>query len=64
VLDPERLEPAALAQELERLPAFEPAPAAIDLGGARSTARTLWDLVTTPARPRRARKTPSLLVTG
>jgi predicted glycosyltransferase len=61
VLEPERLDPAVLARELERLPEFEPAPPAIDLGGARSTARTLWELVVTPARPRRGRR---MLVTG
>jgi predicted glycosyltransferase len=63
VLDPERLDPAALARELERLPAFQPARAAIDLDGARSTCRQLWDLVTAPRRRRRARTPPAPLVT-
>ena len=44
VLDPERLGPDVLAGEIERLLEFMPRQAAIDLDGARESARILWDL--------------------
>ena len=45
VLDPADAEPAALAREIERLPAFMPRPAAVDLDGAARTAEILHELV-------------------
>jgi predicted glycosyltransferase len=45
VLAPERLEPGTLARELERLPAFRPAPLALDLDGARRTCELVADLL-------------------
>ena len=42
VLAPERLSPAALAGAIRSLAGFTPAPAALDLGGARATADLLW----------------------
>jgi predicted glycosyltransferase len=44
VLDPERLTPETLAEELRRLEDFEPRPAAVDLDGARRTCELLWEL--------------------
>ena len=44
MLDPERLGPDVLAGEIERLLEFMPRQAAIDLDGARESARILWDL--------------------
>jgi predicted glycosyltransferase len=44
VLDPERLHPATLAAEIQRLLTFEPAAPAIDLEGARRTTDLLWEL--------------------
>jgi predicted glycosyltransferase len=45
VLDPERLAPATLAAELERLLEFEPARPRLDLDGARRTCELLWERV-------------------
>ena len=45
VLDSERLDAPGLAGELQRLEAFRPQPAAIDLGGAQTACRILQDLV-------------------
>jgi predicted glycosyltransferase len=45
VLDPDRLDPAVLAREIERLPAFEPTRPAIDLEGGLGTCRELWELI-------------------
>jgi predicted glycosyltransferase len=42
VLDPEQLDPATLAAEIEALLTFEPAPPDIDLDGAHRTAELLW----------------------
>ena len=42
VLAPERLGPDALAAAIRSLAGFTPAPAALDLGGARATAELLW----------------------
>jgi predicted glycosyltransferase len=63
VLDPERLEPVALARELERLPAFRPARTPIDLDGAHSTSRQMGELVGVPAAPPHAHARPALLMT-
>ena len=57
VLDPERLDPAALAREIRALPAFEPTRPAIDLDGGRGTCRELWELM-------RGGLQPALLSTG
>jgi predicted glycosyltransferase len=51
VLDPARLEPAVLAREIARLPAFEPTVPAIDLDGGRGTCRELWELMRGELRP-------------
>jgi predicted glycosyltransferase len=45
VLDPDRLEPERLADEIDRLRDFTPATPAIDLDGARGTCEALWDLI-------------------
>jgi predicted glycosyltransferase len=54
VLDPERLEPGALARAIPALRTFRPAPAAIDVDGARRTTELLWELAAVDA-PREAR---------
>jgi len=51
VLDPERLEPATLAGEIQRLDGFEPTPPAIDLDGGQGTCRELWALMRSDPRP-------------
>ena len=51
VLEPDRLEPAVLAEEIERLLEFEPARPAIDLNGGRGTCQELWDLMRSDPRP-------------
>ncbi len=45
VLDPERLSPTALAEEIEPLLAFRPRPASVGLDGARRTADVLDGLL-------------------
>ncbi len=45
VLDPDRLDPAALARDIRRLFSFGPQPAAVDVGGVASTSRILHELV-------------------
>jgi predicted glycosyltransferase len=45
VLDPDRLDPAALAREIRRLFSFAPRPAAVDVGGVAATCRILHELV-------------------
>jgi predicted glycosyltransferase len=51
VLEPERLDPAALAHEVRRLEGFEPSRAGIDLDGARNTCRLLLGAQRLEARP-------------
>jgi predicted glycosyltransferase len=51
VLDPDRVDPAVLAREIERLPAFEPTRPAIDLDGGRGTCSELWELIRGGAHP-------------
>ena len=51
VLESDRLEPAVLATEIERLLEFEPARPAIDLNGGRGTCQELWDLMRSDPRP-------------
>jgi predicted glycosyltransferase len=43
VLDPAQLSPPALADAITALEGFEPAPAALDVGGARRTTELLWE---------------------
>jgi predicted glycosyltransferase len=45
VLDPARLEPAALARELQRLRAFEPVRPRLDLDGGHRTSELLWERI-------------------
>jgi len=51
VLAPDRLDPAVLAAEIERLPAFVPTRPAIDLDGGHGTCRELWELIRGDRRP-------------
>jgi predicted glycosyltransferase len=41
MLDPDRLDPATLADEIEALRTFEPVPPAIDLDGGERTCERL-----------------------
>jgi predicted glycosyltransferase len=65
VLDPERLDAATLATELERLATFRPTPASIDLDGAGRTCRLLAEIarVGAPRRPIAPNPRPAILVT-
>jgi predicted glycosyltransferase len=51
VLDPDRLEPERLADEIDRLRDFMPATPAIDLDGARGSCEVLWDLIKSEDAP-------------
>ena len=51
VLEPDRLEPAVLAAEIERLLDFEPARSDIDLDGGHGTCQELWQLMRSDPRP-------------